>query len=54
MPPVVQTHKVRKTASFFEFSICLSRVCLGKLIVFIYKWLKNAVVRSTLLVWRWL
>jgi hypothetical protein len=34
---------VRKTASFFEFSLCLSRACLGKMIVFIYKLLKNAV-----------
>ena len=24
---------VRKTASFFEFSLCLSRACLGKMIV---------------------
>jgi hypothetical protein len=39
------TVKVRKTASFFEFSLCLSRACLGKMIVFIYKWLKNAVFR---------
>jgi hypothetical protein len=23
-----------KTASFFEFSLCLSRACLGKMIVF--------------------
>jgi hypothetical protein len=38
---------VRKTASFFEFSQCLSRACLGKMIVFIYKWLKNAVFRRT-------
>ena len=29
----------------FEFSLCLSRACLGKMIVFIYKWLKNAVFR---------
>ena len=27
---------------FFEFSLCLSRACLGKMIVYIYKWLKNA------------
>jgi hypothetical protein len=33
---------VRNTASFFEFSLCLSRACLGKMIDFIYKWhLKN-------------
>jgi hypothetical protein len=37
--------EVRKTASFFEFSLCLSRACLGKMIVFTYKWLKNAVFR---------
>jgi hypothetical protein len=36
---------VRKTASFFEFSLCLSRACLGKMIIYIYKWLKNAVFR---------
>jgi hypothetical protein len=34
---------VRKTASFLEFSLCLSRACLGKMIVYTYKWLKNAV-----------
>ena len=38
--------QVRKTASFFEFSLCLSRACLGKMIVSRYKWLKNAVFRS--------
>ena len=38
---------VRKTASFLEFSLCLSRACLGKIIVFIYKWLKNPVFRRT-------
>ena len=41
----VRTARVRKTASFLEFSLCLSRACLGKMIVFIYKWLKNAVFR---------
>ena len=30
-------------ASFFDFSLCLSRACLGKMIVFIYKWCKNGV-----------
>jgi len=34
---------VRKTASFFEFSLCLSRACLGKMIVLMYKWLKKSV-----------
>jgi hypothetical protein len=37
--------EVGKTASFFEFSLCLSRACLGKMFVFIYKWLKNAIFR---------
>jgi hypothetical protein len=31
---------------FFEFSLCLSRACLGKMIAVIYKWLKNAVFCS--------
>ena len=36
--------EVRKTASsVFELSLCLSRACLGKMFVLIYKWLKNAV-----------
>jgi hypothetical protein len=34
-----------RTTAFFEFSLCLSRACLGKMIMFIYKWLKNAVFR---------
>ena len=29
---------VRKTASFFEFSLCLSRACLGKTIIFFLSW----------------
>jgi hypothetical protein len=33
----------RMHPSFFEFSLCLSRACLGKMIVFIYKWLQKAV-----------
>jgi hypothetical protein len=32
-----------KTPFFFEFSLCLSRACLGKIMLFIYKWLKSAV-----------
>ena len=40
-----ESSSVRKTASFFEFSLCLSRACLGKVFVFLYKWLKNAVFR---------
>ena len=29
--------------SVFEFSLCLSRACLGKKIIFIYEWLKKTV-----------
>ena len=32
-----------KRHSFLEFSLCLSRACLGKIIVFIHKWRKNGV-----------
>ena len=42
---------VRKTASFFEFSLCLSRACLGKTTVFRYKWLKTAVFRRYAIGW---
>jgi hypothetical protein len=37
-----------KNGIFLEFSLCLSRACLGKMFVFIYKWLKNAVFRTGL------
>ena len=30
----------RKPGPVFEFPLCLSRACLGKMIVFICKWLK--------------
>jgi hypothetical protein len=42
-----QLQEVRTTACFFEFSLCLFRACLGKMFVFIYKWLKNAVFRRS-------
>jgi len=45
MDPYEYQNAVRKTASFLEFSLCLSRACLGKMIGFIHKWLKNAVFR---------
>jgi hypothetical protein len=32
-----------ETPSFFEFSLCLSRACLGKMIIFIYKWYQDGV-----------
>eukprot|EP01046_Picozoa_sp_COSAG06_P057193 COSAG06_NODE_11069_length_1573_cov_1.207598_1_plen_150_part_10 len=31
---------LRNRHLFFEFSLCLSRACLGKMFVFIYKWRK--------------
>jgi hypothetical protein len=33
------------SGSFFEFSLCLSRACLGKKIAFIYKWRENNCLR---------
>ena len=35
--------RLRKNASFFEFSLSLSRACLGKMII-CYKWLKKTVL----------
>jgi hypothetical protein len=32
---------VRETRPFLEFFLCLSRACLGKMIVLMYKWLKR-------------
>jgi hypothetical protein len=43
---------VRRTASLLEFSLCLSRACLGKMFVFLYKWLNNAVFRRRAISWR--
>ena len=34
---------LRKRHSVFEFSLCLSRACLGKMIIFLHKWLKETV-----------
>jgi hypothetical protein len=34
-----------KRHHFWSFSLCLSRACLGKMIVLMYKWLKNGVFR---------
>jgi hypothetical protein len=30
-----------QTASLYEFPLCLSRACLGKIMHFTYKWLKK-------------
>ena len=35
----------KETHLFFEFSLYLSRACLGRMIVFLHKWRKNAVFR---------
>jgi hypothetical protein len=32
---------LQENTSVFEFFLCLSRACLGKMIIFIYKWLKT-------------
>jgi hypothetical protein len=34
-------HILRENGTFFEFSLCLSRACLGKIMHFIYKWRKK-------------
>jgi hypothetical protein len=39
-------HLQRGSTLFCEFSLCLSRACLGKKIVVIYKWLQNGVLRT--------
>jgi uncharacterized membrane protein len=33
----------KKTPFFFEFSLCLSRACVGKMLIFSIKWRKNGV-----------
>jgi hypothetical protein len=37
--------------AFLEFSLCLSRACLGKIIIFKYKWLKKPDRRLTWVFW---
>jgi hypothetical protein len=39
---IVRAHLIDRSL-FFEFSLCLSRACLGKMFVLIYKWLKKTV-----------
>ena len=34
----------KKTHLFSQLSLCLSRACLGKIIIFIYKWLRKNVL----------
>ena len=38
-----------RNASLFEFSMCLSRACLGKMIIFTSKWRKKTRFRTHLL-----
>jgi hypothetical protein len=38
---VLQVLLAWENGTFFEFSLCLSRACLGKRMHFIYKWLKK-------------
>ena len=40
-PDTAQPIRPEEKRSFFEFFLCLSRACLGKIIIFIYKWLKK-------------
>jgi hypothetical protein len=34
---------LRESGLVIEFSLCLSRACLGKMFAFVYKWLKKTV-----------
>jgi hypothetical protein len=38
-----QWDDLRKNGPFVEFSLCLSRACLGKMFAFMHKWLKKTV-----------
>ena len=40
---IIRADVLQENGTLFEFSLCLSRACLGKMIVFIYKWYKNGV-----------
>jgi hypothetical protein len=42
-PSIILTLGLRENGTFFEFSLCLSRACLGKKMTFIHKWLKKPV-----------
>ena len=37
----IRDEGAKNGTSFFEFSLYLSRACLGKMIVFMYKWLQK-------------
>jgi hypothetical protein len=38
---LAQIKCLRENGTFLEFSLCSSRACLGKMLIFIYKWLKK-------------
>jgi hypothetical protein len=44
---IVKTQKKKDTVFSSAFSICLSRACLGRMIISIYKWLKKTVFLKT-------
>ena len=39
--PAGATTRLRENGTCFEFSLCSSRACLGKIMLFIYKWRKK-------------
>ena len=39
--PAPRAPRLRENGTSFEFSLCLSRACLGKIMHFIYKWRKK-------------
>ena len=41
VPPPIASERLRENGTFVEFSLCLSRACLGKIMHFIYKWRKK-------------
>jgi hypothetical protein len=43
----IKESSLRENGTFFEFSLCLSRACLGKIMHFIYKWLKKCRFRTS-------
>jgi hypothetical protein len=46
-PAAAVAYVLRENGTFFEFSLCLSRACLGKILHLIYKWLKKCRLDTT-------
>jgi hypothetical protein len=40
---------LRENGTFFEFFLCSSRACLGKMLILMYKWLKKCRFLTNLL-----